>query len=112
MIMIQKNDLTTIHSASAGKRMLQGAGIAFIAISLFLLSARSGNPFWPKYWMVKPLLIVPVAGALGGVFYYFMDYLRHQGGWLKVVAIFISLIGYLVALWLGSVLGLNGTYWN
>jgi hypothetical protein len=101
-----------VHSAPMGKRMLQGASIAFIFISLFLFSAGEGDPNWPKYWMVKPLLVVPVAGALGGVFYYFMDHLRYQGGWLKVAAIFISLVGYLVALWLGSVLGLNGTYWN
>lgn len=111
--MTQKNTLTTsIHSAPVGKRMLQGAGIAFIVISLFLLSAGYGKPFWPKYWMIKPLLIVPVAGALGGIFYYFMDLLRYQGGWLKVVSIFMSLVGFLVALWLGLVLGLNGTYWN
>lgn len=112
--MTQGNQLTTdpVHRASVGKRMLQGAAIALSMISLFLLGAGGPNPEWPKLWMVKPLLIVPVAGALGGLFYYYMDHLRQQGGWKAVLAIVLSLAGYFVALWLGTVLGLNGTMWD
>ena len=112
--MTQQNTLTTppIHSASLGKRMLQGAGVALILISMFLLSAGAPDPEWGKLWMIKPLLVVPAAGALGGVFYYFMDHLRSQGGWVKVLAIIMSLTGYIVVLWLGTVLGLNGTMWD
>lgn len=112
--MKEVNHLTTlpVHRASAGKRMLQGAAIALSVISLFLLGAGEPNPEWPKLWMVKPLVIVPVAGALGGVFYYFMDHLRYQGGWKGVLAFALSLAGYSVALWLGTVLGLHGTMWD
>lgn len=111
--MTTKNDLLqTIHRASIGKRMLQGAAIAFIFISLFLFSAGESNPSWPKLWVLKPLIITPIAGAMGGVFYYIMDHLRYQGGWKTALAFLFSLIGYLVALWMGTVLGLNGTYWN
>jgi len=112
--MTQQNNVTTrpIHPASLGKRMLQGAGIALILISLFLLSGGEPKPEWGKLWMVKPLIMVPVAGALGGIFYYLMDYLRYQGGWKKILAIILSLIGYIFVLWLGTVLGLNGTWWD
>ncbi|HEV7333898.1 MAG TPA: hypothetical protein VGN63_22885 [Flavisolibacter sp.] len=112
--MTNKNDITTaqVHTAPLGKRMLQGAGIALVLISIFLYGTGEPNPEWPKFWMIKPLLIVPIAGALGGVFYYFMDHLRYQGGWIKVLAILLSLFGYLIALWLGTVLGLNGTMWD
>ena len=112
--MTQENRLTAtpIHTASLPKRMLQGAGIALVLISIFLYGAGHPNPEWPKFWMVKPLVIVPVAGALGGVFYYFMDHLRYQGGWIKVLAILMQLFGYIIALWLGTVLGLNGTMWD
>jgi len=92
--------------------MLQGAAIALVLIALFLSGVDHPNPNWPKLWMVKPLIIVPVAGALGGVFYYYMDHLRYQGGWKKTLAILFSVIGYVVILWLGTVLGLNGTLWN
>jgi hypothetical protein len=112
--MMQRNNLTTqpIHSAPLGKRMLLGAGIALILITLFLLGAGEPNPAWGKLWMIKPLIIVPLAGAMGGVFYYFMDHLRYQGGWKNALAYVLSLIGYIIVLWLGTVLGLNGTMWN
>ena len=101
-----------IHRATAGKRMLQGAGIALILISLFLLGAGEPEPEWPKFWMIKPLLIVTSAGALGGLFVYNMDPLRALGGWRKIFAVIISLLVYLVVLWLSAALGLNGTMWD
>jgi hypothetical protein len=112
MTQINNQPTTPIHSASMTKRMLQGAGIALALISMFLLSAGEGNPAWPKYWMLKPLFMVPFAGAMGGVFYYFMDHMRYLGGWRKAVAFIISFIGYVIALWMGTVLGLNGTMWD
>jgi hypothetical protein len=102
----------SIHRASMSKRMLQGALIALILIAVFLLSAGAPDPAWPKLWMLRPLIIVPLAGAGGGVFYYFMDHLRHRGGWKMVAANIISLLAYLIALWMGTVLGLDGTMWN
>lgn len=112
--MTKKQDFTKqpIHSASLVKRMLQGATIAFVLIALFLLSADNSDPSWPKFWIVKPFIIVAVAGAMGGVFYYFMDHLRYQGGWKNIVAMAISLFGYLFLLWIATVLGLDGTYWD
>jgi hypothetical protein len=114
--MTQGNELQNqpIHAASVGKRMLQGAGIAFILIIVFLLNAGEPDPDWdwPKLWMIKPLIIVPAAGALGGVFYYNMDHLRDQGGWRKTLANILSLLVYLIVLWLGTVLGLDGTWWD
>ena len=112
--MTPTKNLTTqlIHSSSLGKLMLLGAGISLILITIFLLGVGEPNPAWGKLWMIKPLIIVPLAGAMGGVFYYFMDHLRYQGGWRKALAYILSLIGYIIALWLGTVLGLNGTLWN
>lgn len=112
--MTQTNNLTTqpIHSSSLSKRMLLGVGIALILITIFLLGVGEPNPAWGKLWMIRPLIIVSLAGAMGGVFYYFMDHLRYQGGWRKTLAYILSLIGYIIALWLGTVLGLDGTLWN
>lgn len=114
MTMTQKQELhdRPVHPASAGKRMLQGAAIGLFLISLFLLGAGEPNPEWPRFWMIKPLLMVPAAGALGGLFYYNMDDLRSQGGWRTAFAIVLTLIVYIIVLWLGTVLGLNGTMWD
>jgi hypothetical protein len=91
--------------------MLLGAGIGFILIAAFLLSAGAGKPEWGRYWMVKPLIIVPLAGAAGGAFYYFMT-VRFQSGWPRLFATVFSVIAFIFGLWIGSILGLNGTYWN
>jgi hypothetical protein len=84
--MTQRDNLTTqaVHTASLGKRMLQGAAIALILIIIFLVGAGEPNPDWGKLWMIKPLVIVPLAGAMGGIFYYFMHHLRCEGGWRKI----------------------------
>ncbi|SHG91980.1 hypothetical protein SAMN05443549_108128 [Flavobacterium fluvii] len=112
--MTERNNLRTdsIHSASLEVRMLQGSGIALILIAVFLLRSGEPNPEWGKFWMVKPLIMVPLAGATGGVFFYYLDNLRYKGGWRKVVANLLSLVIYIIGLWMGTVLGLNGTMWN
>ncbi|WP_461127488.1 potassium transporter KefB [Spirosoma aerophilum] len=112
MTQISQSTTQPIHPGSVGKRMLQGAGIALVLIVLFLLPVKNPNPNWPKLWMLKPLIVVPLAGAAGGVFFYFMDQLRYQGSWLKALANILSLLVYIIGLWLGAVLGLNGTLWD
>ena len=101
-----------IDYATLGKRMLIGTGIALIPIVFFLVSAGEPDPSWSKLWMIRPLIIVPLAGACGGVFYHLMDPLRNRGGWRKAVANILSAIVFVIGLWLGFVLGFNGTYWN
>lgn len=113
--MTQTNHLTSrpIHKASLFKLMLIGGGIGLILISLFLLGVREPRLEWGRFWMVRPLIIVPLAGAGGGLCVYFMDYiLGYQGGWSKIISVVLSLIGFLIALWLGTVLGLAGTLWH
>jgi hypothetical protein len=111
--MTQRNNLTTapIHWRSLSKRMLLGATIGFILISIFLLSAGEPNPEWGKLWMIRPLIIVPLAGAIGGGISYFLNQ-RYPAGWKKALATLFSLIIYLIGLWLGTIVGLDGTYWN
>lgn len=110
--MTQRNATQSRPLAALGKRMLQGAGIALIPITLFLASAGAADPSWSKLWMMKPLITVPVAGAFGGVWFYFLAHLRYPGGWQKAVALVLGVAGYLVAVWLGIVAGLDGTYWD
>jgi len=112
--MTQQNNTTTkqLHRSSLSKRMSQGACIGLVLITLFLTGAGKPNPEWGKLWMIKPLLMVPFAGAMGGLFYFCTDHFREQGGWMKIGANIISLLIFIVGLWLGFVLGLNGTMWN
>ena len=102
----------SVYSGSLGKRMLIGGGFALVLISLFLLKAGEPDPEWSPFWRIQPLLIVPFAGAMGGLFYHLMDHLRYHGGWRKALGYVLSVIVYVFGLWMGTVLGLAGTYWD
>ncbi len=112
--MVEKHNLiaSPFHFSSFAKPMLIGAGIALALIALFLLPINNPDPSWPKYWMVRPFIIVPLAGAAGGAFYAFLRPMRQQGGWVMVAGYVLSLIVFIIGLWLGTVLGLDGTLWD
>ncbi|MEO8794220.1 MAG: hypothetical protein ABI390_02070, partial [Daejeonella sp.] len=79
---------------------------------MFLFGADNPNPAWPTLWWIRPLIIVPLAGATGGSFSYFINHFRRHTGIAKILALLISVIVFLVGIWLGFVLGFVGTYWN
>jgi len=97
---------------SMAKPMIIGAAIGFILISLFVFGVDNPNPEWGKYWMIRPLIMVPAAGAVGGLFFYFMMYMSATAKINKTVAFIISFIVFIVGLWMGTVLGLVGTMWD
>lgn len=101
-----------INTASLVKRMLIGGGIALVLISFFLSGVDEPNPAWPKLWWIRPLVIVPLAGAVGGAFFYYMEHISKSGGVARVLAVIAGIIVYIIGLWMGSVLGLDGTLWN
>ena len=103
---------TQTNQVSLVKRMVLGAAIGLLLISLFLLSAGKPNPEWGRLWMIRPLIIVPLAGAMGGLCNYFIFHFRSLVGVNKVIAGLLSAVVFIVGLWLGTVLGLDGTFWN
>jgi hypothetical protein len=92
--------------------VLLGAGIALIVISFFVFGVGKPKPEWGELWMIRPLIITPVAGAFGGAFYYFINHLGHKIGLNKALAVMLGVVIYIIALWLGIILGLDGTLWN
>ena len=111
--MVHKHEFSSqqMLTGALGARMLYGAAIALLFIGIFLLGAQS-EPEWSQYWILRPLLIVPIAGAFGGAFFHLMGIPRSKGGWVKAFSILFSFIGYVVIVWLGIVLGLDGTLWD
>ncbi len=94
------------------KRMLLGSGIALLLILLFLAGVKDPDPSWPRLWWMRPLLIVPIAGAMGSACFYYLHDHRPLQGTKKYGAVILGLILYLVALWMGAVAGLDGTLWD
>jgi len=112
--MTQKKDFTTqpIDLVSLGIRMLLGGVIALVVIATFLIPIDEPNPEWGKFWMIRPLIITPLAGAMGGLCNYFITQLYSLRGWKKVLSYILSIVVYIIGLWLGIVLGLAGTLWH
>ena len=111
--MKQQNEFISqpAHTVSWVKPIVMGAGIALLVISFFVFGFDSPLQEWGKYWWVRPLIITPLAGALGGAFYAYMSY-RSSRGFNRTFAIILSIVVYLIGLWLGIVLGLDGTLWD
>jgi hypothetical protein len=99
-------------TAAMFKSALVGAAIALTLIIIFLAGAGEPNPAWPKLWRIRPLIIVPLAGACGGAFFSFITNLRIHNGWVLLAARILGIIVFIIGLWLGTVLGLDGTYWD
>lgn len=100
------------QSFFAPKPILIGAGIALSLVALFLAGADSADPSWHALWWVRPLVIVPLAGATGGFCYNVLHRWQQQRHWHRGLILLVSLFLFIVGLWLGFVLGFNGTYWN
>ncbi|MES3018126.1 MAG: potassium transporter KefB [Bacteroidota bacterium] len=112
MVHTQNPGTPASEQGSLALPMMIGAGIALAVISLFVFGADNPDPAWGKFWMIRPLIITPLAGATGGAFFYFMNQMRVKGKMNGVVAIILSVLVYIIGLWLGIVLGLDGTMWN
>jgi zinc transporter ZupT len=93
-------------------RMLIGTVIALAVILTFVLGVNEPNPAWHSTWWLRPIIITPLAGAGGGFFFHFIYELGKNGTLKKLLFTVIGVIGYVVALWLGTVLGLAGTLWD
>jgi hypothetical protein len=101
----------TINPSLLVKFALAGGAIGLIFISLFVFGVKNPNPAWGQLWRIKPLIMAPLGGAAGGAFFCLINNLKLQG-FKKALAITVSIIGFLIALWMGVVLGLNGTMWD
>jgi hypothetical protein len=107
-----KTILKEISSTSIIKRMLIGFGIGLIVISFLVFSVDTPKPEWGTWWQVRPLIITPLAAAFGILAFYLKDIVRPQGNVMNVLVFLVSVLGFIIALWLGIVLGLDGTLWN
>ncbi len=111
MTTTQTSILGSINKSSLIRSMLIGASIGICATLFFIIGAES-QPHWPNLWQIRPLIITPLAGAIGGgLCYAAIRFLRRER-FNSAIAISLILIGYLITLWLGIVLGLDGTLWD
>jgi hypothetical protein len=112
MTITEKPSTQSVFTPALSKRMLIGAGISLLVISIFVIGAGKGEIAWGNYWRIKPLLLTPITGAIVGLCYDITERLRKLNGWLGSLFLVLSLIGNLIGLWISVVLGLAGTMWD
>lgn len=94
------------------KTMLLGAFIGFVVISFMVFGVDNPDPSWPSNWRIRPLIVTPLATAFGILSFYLSDVFGVKGDWPRVFLLLISIIFFLISLWLGTILGLAGTMWH
>jgi len=94
------------------KRVAIGAAVGLLLIAVFLLNGAPPNPAWGKAWFVRPLVVVPIAGAAGAFLLHGLDRIRQQQQWNKWLVGAFGVLLYFIVLWMGTILGLAGTFWD
>ena len=109
--MIQNNqiDKPEFFSQTLMVRMLIGAFIGLGVISAFVFAETHPKPEWGTFWRVRPLIVTPFFGALCGAGYHVVNRLLYRQ---KVLAVILGILGCIVGMWMGIVLGLDGTLWD
>jgi hypothetical protein len=112
MLMEQQNDSSSPSQASLTMRMVAGAGIGLFLISLYLLTVVEPDPVWGKFWMLRPLAFMVFAGATGGLCNHLVMQYHRQFGIGKTLALVVRALVFIAGLFMGFVLGLDGTLWH
>jgi hypothetical protein len=64
-------------------------------------------------WMYYPLILIPLGGALGGIFFYLMGFHFFPSGKKKLIALIFSSFCYFISVWMSAVLAFAITgLWN
>lgn len=106
------NKTRNISPKSLFRHLISGWATGLLITTLMILSADEFKPEWGEWWMLRPLIITPLAAAAGMLAFYLKVYFKPAGTISKTAIFLISLLLFLIALWLGIVLGFDGTLWN
>lgn len=104
--------MNTLHFSNALKFAIAGAILALILISIFVFTVPNPNPEWGQYWFIRPLIVTPFITSIGGVCFYIINTKKTKSKLLNLLLILSSFILFLFFLWIGTILGLDGTLWN
>lgn len=108
--MTAKDNLT---QSLLSRRILTGAAIGLVLILVFVIPGLKNAPAeWGQYWIIRPLIVTPLFGALAGYINHVLDFLRKEGGSKKILANVLAVIIYAILLWSGTIAGLGGTMWD
>lgn len=94
------------------KKMVPGALIGLALISFFIFSVDNPDPTWGNNWRVRPLILTPLVSAFGMLAFLLKDYIQPKTAGGKITVFLISTLAFIISLWMGIIIGLDGTLWN
>lgn len=89
---------------------LFGAVAGLLIISLFIFAEEHPKPEWGRFWWVRPVLVTPCLLALGSYLAYRLLE-RGRGNWRILTGLLAALL-FVLSVWIGIVMGLDGTLWD
>lgn len=92
--------------------VLTGYVVGLGVISLFISGVDHPKPEWGPYWMLRPLIITPLASACGALALLLPDFLKLITPWKRILALLVGLVLFMAAMWTGIILGLESTLWD
>ena len=109
----QNETLRSLNYNSLGKYALYGAGITLLLAAILLSIILSiedllkGESLWKAAWLLVPLGTGTIGGTSGGIFYYLTVKWLKLTKWKKALGIIISIVAYILLVWLSLIVGLN-----
>lgn len=107
-----KQGLKQISLSRVGKNMFIGAVIGLIVISSFVFTVNQPDPSWGAVWRIRPLILTPLITAFGMLAFLLKDFVSPNTRTKQILVFLFSMACFFISLWLGIILGLDGTLWN
>lgn len=101
-----------INLSTLIKFAIAGAVIALILISLLIFSVNTPKPEWGQHWYIRPLIVAPFITSIGGIALYLLNLKDFKSKILNLILLIMSILIFVFFLWIGIILGLDGTLWN
>ncbi|BCY29398.1 potassium transporter KefB [Flavobacterium okayamense] len=101
-----------INLSTLIKFAITGAVIALILISLLIFSVNTPKPEWGQHWYIRPLIVTQFVTSIGGIALYLLNLKDFKSKILNLILLICSILIFVFFLWIGTILGLDGTLWN
>lgn len=105
-------NIKQVRPATIAKTMALGLILGLVIISLFVFGVNNPKQEWGTNWRMQPLILTPIVVAFGSLAFFANRIFMPQTKTAKVLLSVASIIAFIISIWLGIIIGLNGTLWN
>lgn len=105
--------MKTVNSRAVLLKTAAGGWVIGLGIiSLFVFGFQNPDPEWGSYWRIRPLLLTPLIAGTGAVFAGLLFKMGQGSAGRKILFTLLAAGAFLFSVWIGIILGLDGTLWD